>query len=228
MLISAVVCTVWSVPDVRKLCHGCWLFLVDLFDEFWVYRSAVAMHSAAVDFQSVGNQFFVACHDVCQISEALWCVAVCSDVNVNPCTDSCVADCSGFAKLSDQFLQGFDVLVFQDWGYQFAFFAVCSGNGNVSLKFPFSALCIPCWPGAVAVSACCVFVSVCSEEVGGKPCSSFSGDVVHFDFHSDGLVFHVFNLSFCFSVHCFSSVNSGFLPFRCVTYYRITEDKASG
>ena len=143
VLISSVIRTVCSVPDVGKLSHGSRFFLIQLFNELWVYRSAVSVHSATVDFQGICDQLFVACHQVGKISEGLWGMSVCSDVDVNPCPNPCVADCSGFSEDSHQFLQGFDVLVFQNRCDQFAFFAVCSADAYVSLKFPFSALCIP-------------------------------------------------------------------------------------
>ena len=41
-------------------------------------------------------------------------------------------------------LQGFNVLVFQNRRDQFALFGIASCNADVLLKFPFSALCIPC------------------------------------------------------------------------------------
>ena len=140
-------------------------------------------------------------HKVGEVSQGLRCVSVCSNVNVYSGSDACMADCSGFAKLSYQFLQGFNVLVFQNRCNQFALFGIASCNADVFLEFPFSALCIPSRPSAVAVSAGGVFVSACAEMVGGKLCSSLSGDVVHLNLHANGLLFQVFNLSFCFSVH---------------------------
>ena len=113
VLISAVICTVRRIPDVCELCHVGGLFPVQLFDELGIDRSAISVHSALVDFQSICNQPFVARHDVCKVSQALWCVSVGTDVNVYSGSDACMADCSGFAKLSYQFLQGFNVLVFQ-------------------------------------------------------------------------------------------------------------------
>ena len=113
VLISAVICTVRRIPDVCELCHVGWLFPVQLFDELGIDRSAISVHSALVDFQSICNQPFVARHNVCKVSQALWCVSVGTDVNVYSGSDACMADCSGFAKLSYQFLQGFNVLVFQ-------------------------------------------------------------------------------------------------------------------
>ena len=166
------------------------------------------------------------------------CVSVGTDVNVYSGSDACMADCSGFSEFSYQFLQGFDVLVFQNRRDQFALFGIASCNADIPLKFPFSALCIPSRPSTVAVSAGGVFVSACAKMVGGKSGSSFSGDVVHLNLHADGLLFQVFNLSFCFSVHnvflrkiavfglclgcrlgrcfCFAEVSTGHPhPFRC-------------
>ena len=154
-------------------------------------------------------------HQVGEISQGLRCVSVCSNVNVYSGSDACMADCSGFAKLSYQFLQGFNVLVFQNRRDQFALFGIASCNADVFLEFPFSALCIPSRPSAVAVSAGGVFVSACAEMVGGKSGSSFSGDVVHLNLHADGLLFQVFNLSFCFSVHNVFLRSFGLFSFCC-------------
>ena len=104
VLVSAVICTVRRIPDVCKLCHVGGLFSVQLFDELGIDRSAISVHSALVDFQGVRNQPFVARHKVGEVSQGLRCVSVCSNVNVYSGSDACMADCSGFAKLSDQFL----------------------------------------------------------------------------------------------------------------------------
>ena len=104
VLISAVICTVCRIPDVCELCHVGGLFSVQLFDELGIDRSAISVHSALVDFQGICNQLFMARHKVGEVSQGLRCVSVGTDVNVY----------SGFAKLSYQFLQGFNVLVFQN------------------------------------------------------------------------------------------------------------------
>ncbi len=83
VLISAVVVAVGFIPDVCKLCHRCGLLFVELFDESGIYCSAVSVDSALVNFQGIGNQLFVACHDVCEVAERLRCMSVRSDVNVN-------------------------------------------------------------------------------------------------------------------------------------------------
>ena len=85
MMASAVICSVAVVPDVRKLRHRGWLFPVDLFQEPWVNRPAVAVHPAPVKIEGIRNQALMACHDVGKVAERLWCVAVCSDMDVYPC-----------------------------------------------------------------------------------------------------------------------------------------------
>ncbi len=104
---SAVGASLCAVPDVCKLCHRAGLFAVELFEESRVDRSAVAVHSAVVYLDCFGDQCFVACHDVCEVSQALRCVSLCADVNVNSAAPCVVALCACLAKASDQLLQGF-------------------------------------------------------------------------------------------------------------------------
>ena len=161
VLISAIICTIRRIPDVCKLCHVGGLFLVQLFDELGIDRSAISVHSALVDFQGICNQPFVARHKVGEVSQSLWCVSVGTDVNVNPGADACMADCSGFAKLSDQFLQGFNVAVVKNRRDQFALFGIASCNADVFLKFPFSALCIPSRPCCSRFGLRCIRICPC-------------------------------------------------------------------
>ena len=144
VLASAVIRSVALVPNVCKLAHGLRLFAVQLCEEVGVNRFAVLSHSAFVDFQCCGYQLFVACHQVCKVSEGLCGVSVRSDVNVYSAASCCIAFRSCLAKFSDEFLQGFDVAVGEDRGYQFALFAVGSVNAHVFLEFPLSAVCVPC------------------------------------------------------------------------------------
>ena len=106
-------------------------------------------------------------------------MSVCSDVDVNSASPCCIALGSCLAKSSDKFLQAFHVLVFKDWRYQFAFFAVRSCNTDILLEFPFSAVRIPCAPCFVAISSCCVLVSACAEEISGKLGGFLTGNAVH-------------------------------------------------
>ena len=87
----AVACAVAGVPDVRKLCHRLGLSAVDLGEEVWVYRAAVAAHAAAVELQSFCDQALVARHDVGEVPKALRCVSVCPDVDVDPAASAGVA-----------------------------------------------------------------------------------------------------------------------------------------
>ena len=100
-------------------------------------------HPIGIEFQSLGKQGLVACHDVGEISQGLRCVPIRSDVDVNTCTNSGVGNCSGFPQPPYQFLQKLDILVVQNRRYQFALFTVSSGNANVPLEFPFPSLGIP-------------------------------------------------------------------------------------
>ena len=128
-------------------------------------------------------------------------MSVCSDVDVNSASPCCIALGSCLAKSSDKFLQAFHVLVFKDWRYQFAFFAVRSCNTDILLEFPFSAVRIPCAPCFVAISSCCVLVSACAEEISGKLGGFLTGNAVHLNLNADGLCFHFFNLLCGFLVH---------------------------
>ena len=83
VLASAVVCVLAAVPDIRKPCQGGWLFAVDLVKEVWVDRPAVAVHSAAVKGKCIGEEAFVACHDVGEVSEGLRRMSFGSNVDVN-------------------------------------------------------------------------------------------------------------------------------------------------
>ena len=151
VMVSSVACSVCSVPNVCEISHCLRFFPVDFFKEVRVYRSAVAVHSASVEVQSICNQAFVTCHNVCKVSHCLWCVSLCSNVNVNSAPSCGITFRPCFAKSSDKFLQGFHVLVFKDWRYQFAFMGIVSRNADVLLKFPFSFLTVPSRPCIVTV-----------------------------------------------------------------------------
>ena len=116
MVVSAVVCSVAAVPDVRQLAHGRRLSLVEHPEEVGVGRFAVGGGAVAVNVDCLDEKVFVACHDVCEVSEGLGVVAVCSDVNVNSASVVGVADCSGFAQAAGNLLKVFNVLVGENWG----------------------------------------------------------------------------------------------------------------
>ena len=164
------------------------------------------------ELEGVGEEAFVACHDVRKVSHSLWGMPVRSDVNVNSAAPCGIAFRSCVAKLSDEFLQGFNVRVVKDWGYQFAFFAVAACNADILLELPLSAVCIPSGPSAVAVSSGCVLISSCSEVGGCKPCCLIPCDAIHLDLNSDGLLFHFFNLSGNFRIH-FMYLHVVYFPF---------------
>lgn len=164
----AVIRVLTAVPGVRKRCHGFRLFAVEFHQEILADRAAVTVHAASVEVQCACEEAFMACHNVCEVSQALRRVTLGSDVNVNSAAPCCVAFRTRFPKSADKLLQGFHVCVGEYRGYQFALFAVRSVNAHVLLKLPLSTLAVPCGVGIVTVSACGVLVSACSEELGGK------------------------------------------------------------
>lgn len=167
---SAVFAALCAVPDVRKLCHRGGLFAVELFKESRVNCSAVAVHSALVYSDCLGDQGFVACHKVCEVSEALRCVSLGSNVAVDSTSPRVITARSCLSEPSHKLLQGFDVCVVQNRCDQFALFAVGACDAHVPLEFPLAPLCIPCAPSVVAVAAGRVLVAVRAEEVGGELC----------------------------------------------------------
>ena len=199
---SAVVCVLAAVPGIRKRRHGFGLFAVEFHQEILADRAAVAVHAASVEVQGACKQAFVACHNVCEVSQALRRVTIGSDVNVNSAAPCCVALCTRFPKSADKFLQGFHVLVGENRGNHFAFLAVGSRNAHVLLKLPLATLAVPCGVGAVAVAVCGVLVAASSEKVCGNLRRLGSCYAVHFNLDPYGLVHHFFNLLGGFLVHC--------------------------
>ena len=109
VLISAAACVVCCVPYLCEVAHCLRLLLVELLDESGIRNLAVLILAAAADLDCVADQLLVSGHQVCKVPQALWCVALSSDVNVYSAADSCMAYCSGSAELSDQLLQEFNV-----------------------------------------------------------------------------------------------------------------------
>ena len=97
VLASAVVGVLTAVPDVRKVCHGGGFSVVQPFQEPGVNRAAVAADAASVEVQCACQEVFVACHDVCEVSERLGCVPLGADVDVNTAASGRIAFRSGFA-----------------------------------------------------------------------------------------------------------------------------------
>ena len=104
VLVASVVRAVAGVPDVSKLRHRGGLLLVDLLQEPWVNRPAVAAHAAVVEVKRLGNQTLVACHDVCQVAQRLRCVSVCPDVDVYPASPAGIALRACVAELEREYI----------------------------------------------------------------------------------------------------------------------------
>ena len=141
------------------------------------------------------------CHDVCKISQALRCMSVCPDVDMDSASPCGIALGSCMSELSYEFLKKFDVFVMKDRCDQFAFLIVRSRNADVLLEFPFPSICIPCRPCIISVSGSRVFKSSCSEEYRCNLCSPVPSDVIHLNLDPDGLFFHFLDLSCCLFVH---------------------------
>lgn len=204
VLASAVVGTVAGVPDIGKGCHGARLLLIDLCEEVGINHPAISGDPVAIQIQSGSQKAFVACHDVCQIPKGLGCVTLGADVNMNSAASGRIALGTCLAESADQFLQKLHVCVGEDWGYQFAFFAVVAADANILLEFPFPTLGIPCAPGAVTVATSGVAVSSGSEIFGSQFCRLVAGDVIHLDLDADGLLLHFFDLLCYLCVHIVS------------------------
>ena len=180
---------------------------------------AIMSGAPCIDSNGSADLLFVRRHDVHKVADGLCGVVAFANVNVDSASAAWAALCACLSEQPDDFLQGFDVVVGEDRGDQFAFFCVRSVDAHVPLEFPNPALLVLASPAVISVLA------------GGVPCSGsevlsdlsrrfFSGDVVHLDFNSDGLVLHGFNLLSCFIVHgMFSFVFSLFSLSVCA-YYR--------
>lgn len=225
----AVACAVTGVPDVCKVRHRLGFSAVDLGEEVGVYRAAVAAHAAPVELQRLGDQTFVARHDVSEVPKALRRVPLRPDVDVDSASSGGIALGACVSELPAKLLQGFDVAVGQDWGDQFAFLLVRSRNRNVLLEFPLASIRIPSRPGAVSVAAGGVLVSACAEVGGGNLRCLLAGDAVHLDLDPDGLVLHLCNLPCCFLVHSeilrFSASRLCVFPFG-VHIFALKEDNS--
>ena len=195
MLIPSVVGVVSFVPNVRQPLHRLGLFLVEPSEEVFVYRLAVASDAALVNPHGGNQEAFVACHQVGKVAEGLRRVVGFADVDVDSAHMVGVAFRSLVPQPPEEFLQGFDVGVGQNRRDQFGLFAVAPClDAHVPLEFPLAAFAVPCAVGVVPVAACRVLAASRPEEVGGNLGCLVAADVVHLDFHPDGLVLHALNL----------------------------------
>lgn len=218
MVVSAVACVLAAVPNVCQGCHGGGFSVVQPFQESGVNRAAVAADAASVEVQCACQEVFVACHDVCEVSERLGRVPLGTDVDVNTAASGGIAFCSGFAEAANQLLQGLHVNVGEDRRDHLAFLAVWARDADVLLKFPLASALIPSRPSAVAVAASGVLVPPGTEEGGCQPCGLLSGDAVHFDLDPDGLLLHFGYLVFCSLAHV-CDLRFGLFSLSVVTYY---------
>ena len=218
VLASAVVGVLAAVPNISQGCHGGGFSVVQPFQESGVDRAAVASDAASVEVQCACQEVFVACHDVCEISQCLGRVPLGTDVDVNTAASCGIAFGSCLAQAANQLLQGLHVNVGEDRRDHLAFLAVRARDADVLLEFPLASALIPSRPSAVAVAASGVLVPPGTEEGGCQPCSLLSGDAVHFDLDPDGLLLHFGYLVFCSLAHV-CDLRFGLFSLSVVTYY---------
>ena len=201
MLVASAPGGLAVVPGVCEGCHRLGLLRVQRLEEGRADHLAVVADPAAVKGEGVGEEAFVAGHDVGEVSEGLRGVAVGPDVNVDPAAPGGVALGPGLAQPADQALQEVHVLVAEDRGDHLALFGVRPLDADVPAEFPFAVLRVPGAPGAVAVPVGGVFPAAGAEVLGGELRGVLPGDAVHLNLDPDGLVLHLVDLAFCAFVH---------------------------
>ena len=88
---ASVVVVEGRVPNLSKLAHRGGLCSVQLSQEGGVDRFAVTAEAVGVNVDRPCEEVLVACHDVGEVSQALRCVSVRSDVDVNSAAEAGVA-----------------------------------------------------------------------------------------------------------------------------------------
>lgn len=79
---------------------------------------------------SIRMALFLRRHDVHKVADCLCGVVAFTDMNVDSASAAWAALCSCLSEQSDNFLQGFNVVVGEDRGDQFAFFCVRSVDAH--------------------------------------------------------------------------------------------------
>ena len=79
------------VPNLRKFAHRCGLCRIQPSQEGGVDRFAVVVDAAFGNVDCSCEEVLVACHDVGEVSQALRCVSVRSNVDVNSAAEAGVA-----------------------------------------------------------------------------------------------------------------------------------------
>lgn len=200
MGISVFVAVV-GVPDVRQIFHSLRLAAVQPSKEIWVNCPAVVADAVAVKPEGRNQKALMACHDVCQIPQAVRRVVIQSNVDVDSAHMGWVAFCTLVPELAEDFLQVLDVIVAEDWrSHLGSFIIVLCLNAGIPRDFPCATLVVFATPSLV--SSAKVANRVFGVEVGGDGLASLLPcDVVHLHLNADGLLFHFFNLGSGLFVH---------------------------
>lgn len=200
MGISVFVAVV-GVPDVCQTFHRLRLAAIQSAKEIRVNRPAVVADAVAVKPEGRNQKALMACHDVCQIPQAVRRVVIQSDVDVDSAHMGWVAFCTLVPKLAKDFLQVLDVIVAEDRrSHLCSLIIVLCLYAGIPCDFPSATLVVFATPSLV--SSAKVANRVFGVEVGGDGLASlFPRDVVHLHLNANGLLFHFFNLVSGLFVH---------------------------
>lgn len=182
------------VPNVLKGAHGGWLSFLDFVDQAFVDLLAITL-PCWVDVQGFVKKVVACVNDVDEVLDG--CEVVAGAVEVDVDTAAGVYKGSSVPELSDDLLQGVDILlVSQDRGNQFAFVKVCRpgdlavnlllrGNARIEHYFPNSAV----WRGdVVGVVSASDVANRSVQLLGDNLCRFVSGDACELDFCSESCV----------------------------------------
>lgn len=197
----SVFVAVVGVPDVRQIFHRLRLAAVQPSKEIRVNRPAVAADAVAVKPEGRNQKALMACHDVCQIPQAVRRVVIQSNVDVDSAHMGWVAFCTLVPELAEDFLQILDVIVAENWrSHLGSLIIVLCLDAGIPCDFPCATLVVFAAPSLV--SSAKVANRAFGVEVGGDGLARLlSCDVVHLHLNADGLLFHFFNLVSGLFVH---------------------------
>ena len=190
-----------GVPDVCQILHRLRLAAVQPSKKIWVNRPAVVADAVSVKPEGRNQKALMACHDVCQIPQAVRCVVIQSDVDVDSAHMGWVAFRSLVPELAEDFLQVLNVIVVEDRRSHLGSLIIASRlDAGIPCDFPDATPVVFATPSLV--SSAKVANRVFGVEVSGDGLASLLPcDVVHLHLNADGLLFHFFNLVSGLFVH---------------------------
>lgn len=182
------------VPNVLERAHRGGLSILDFVDQAFIELLAI-MLSGRVDVQCFVKKVVACVNNVDKVLDGCEVVSCAVEVDVDSAAG--VYEGASVSKLSDDLLQGVDILlVSQDRGNQFAFVKVCRpgdlavnlllrGNARIEHYFPNSAV----WRGdVVGVVSASDVANRSVQLLGNNLCRFVSGDACELDFCSESCV----------------------------------------